>query len=156
MYVEFHRFLSLAYLVSAVRWHSPLLRPPPLPLSRSTSPTVRNSNPQCPSPLHESSYHSQESPSPSASSTRIDLYDDSSTLPGSRTQSQSPPYSGSPSYRLSFASRSLTRSTHKRSTTCPSQSGSSLPTPWGMGEMKCVKDESMSVRTKNSDRNINS
>ena len=96
---------------------------------RCTIPT-----PECPSSLHESSYHAQESPSPSASSRRIDLYDDRSTLAGSHTQSQSPPCSGSPSYRLSFASQSLTWSTHKRSTTRPSQSGSSLPIIlWGSG-----------------------
>ncbi len=42
-----------------------------------------------------------------------------------RTLSQPPPCSGSRLYRLSFASRG---STHKRLTTRPSQSGSSLPT----------------------------
>jgi hypothetical protein len=45
----------------------------------------RNVLPLC---MHESSYHSQESQSPSVSSTRIDLYEDRSTSASSRTQSQ--------------------------------------------------------------------
>jgi hypothetical protein len=89
--------------------------------------------PKCPFPLHESSYHSQEFPSPSVSSTRIDLYEDHFTSASSRTQSQSPLFSGSPLYRLSFASQSSTRSTRKRSTTRPSLSGSSFHTPSGSG-----------------------
>jgi hypothetical protein len=47
--------------------------------------------------------------------------------------SQSPPCSGLPLCRLSFASRSSTPSTPKHLTTRPSQSGSSLPTPWASG-----------------------
>jgi hypothetical protein len=59
---------------------------------------------------------------------QIDSYDDRFTSVDSRAQSQSPLFSRSPLYRLRSASRSSTRSTHKRSTMRPSQSGSSLST----------------------------
>jgi hypothetical protein len=81
-------WLACTYWISFHPWPTKsrqlggILRPLcPSPLSGSTSPTVRKSNTQNDLPLclHESSYYSQESPSPSASSMRVDLYEDRST-----------------------------------------------------------------------------